>query len=74
MFSPVETSQLICIANQLIGFFMGSTLAWRRLSIYPYYQVIYNMLFFNRRFVTFLLRTVLDSKQVLVYVIKNVKM
>ena len=31
------------------------------------------MLFFNRKLVTFILRTVLESNQVLTYVFKNVK-
>ena len=32
------------------------------------------MLFFNARFVTFLLRTILENDQVLAYVLKTIKM
>ena len=42
--------------------------------MYPYYLVIIDVLFFNRSFVIFLLRAVLESNQVLAYVFKNVKM
>ena len=52
---------------------MRLAFTWKRLSIYPYYLVIINMLFFNRKLVTFILRTVLESNQVLTYVFKNVK-
>ena len=61
-------------ANQVTGFYIGLILEWKRLSIYPYYPVIINMLFFNRRFVTFLLRAILESNEVLADVFKNVKM
>ena len=74
MFSQVETSQLICITNRVTGFYIVLTLAWKRLSIYLYYLVIMNELFFNHRFVMFLSQTVLESNQVLAYVFKNVKM
>ena len=43
-FSCIETIQLICVANRVTGFYMGLTLAWKRLSIYLYYLVIINNL------------------------------
>ena len=55
----------------MTGFYVGLALAWKRLSIYLYYLVIINMLSFNRRFVMFLLLTVLESNQVLTDVFKN---
>ena len=73
-FSRVETSQSICVMDQLISSYVGLRLAWRRLKLYPYYLVIMNMLFFNARFVTFLLRTILENDQVLAYVLKTIKM
>ena len=72
-FSCVEIIQLICVANRVTGFYVGLALAWKRLSIYLYYLVITNMLSFNRRFVMFLSRTVLQSNQALTDVFKNVK-
>ena len=58
----------------MTGFYVGLVLAWKRLSTYLYYLVFINMSPFNRRFVMFLLRTVLESNQVLTDVFKNVKM
>ena len=55
----------------MTGFYAGLALAWKRLSIYLYYLVIINMLSFNRRFVMFLLLTVLESNQVLTDEFKN---
>ena len=72
-FSLVEASQLICVANQQTGCCMRLTLPCKRISIYPYYLIIVNLLFFNCRFIMFLLRTLLESNQVLAYVFKNIK-
>ena len=58
----------------MIGFYVGLVLAWKRLSTYLYYLVFINMLPFNRRFLMFLLRTVLEGNQVLTVVFKRVKM
>ena len=55
----------------MTGFYAGLALTWKRLSIYLYYLVIINMLSFNRRFVMFLLLTVLESNQVLTDEFKN---
>ena len=57
----------------MTGFYVGLALAWKRLSTYLYYLVFINMSPFNRRFVMFLLRAVLESNQVLTDVFKNVK-
>ena len=72
--SCVETIQLICAANRVIGFYIELALAWKRLIIYLYYLVIINILPFNRRFAIFLFRTVLESNQILTNISKNVKM
>ena len=58
----------------MTGFNVGLALAWKRLCSYLYYLVFIDMLSFNRRFVMFFLRTVLESNQVLTDVLKNVKM
>ena len=39
----IETSQLICTANQLTGFYMRSTLAHNDLSISPWIQSNLNL-------------------------------
>ena len=57
----------------MTGFYVRLALAWKRLSIYLFYLVFIKMLFFDRRFVMFLLRTVLESNQDLTDVFKNVK-
>ena len=57
----------------MTGFYVRLALAWKRLSIYLFYLVFIEMLFFDRRFVMFLLRTVLKSNQDLTDVFKNVK-
>ena len=54
-------------------FYVGLALAWKMLSIYLYYLVIINMLSFNRRVVMFLLRTALESNQILTDLFKNMK-
>ena len=73
-FSCVKTIQLIFVANLMTGFYLGSALAWNWLSTCLYYLVFINVLPFNRTFVMFLLRTALESNQVLTDVFKNVNM
>ena len=54
-----------CFVNWMVGFCMRLALAWNRPSIYLYWLVTLNMLSSNRRFVLFLLQTVLERNQVL---------
>ena len=54
-----------CFVNWMAGFCMRLALAWNRPSIYLYWLITLNMLSSNRRFVLFLLQTVLERNQVL---------
>ena len=55
----------------MTGFYVRLVLAWKRLSTYIYYLVFINVLPFIRRFLMFLLWTVLQSNQVLNYLNVN---
>ena len=71
--SGAEIIHLTCAANRVTSFYVRLALAREMLSIYLYYLVIINMLSFNRRVVMFLLRTALESNQILTGVFKNMK-